>query len=122
MAELDQRVIRNPESAYERSDWPMAAIGITVLLVLALLAVAPLVLRAAYSTADTGHRLLAPPPNPRLQTDPSDDLARLRAEEQTRLTTYGWVDRQKGIVRIPIEEAMKKLVAQGIDGFPRGKP
>jgi len=54
----------------------------------------------------------APPPEPRLQTAPADDLRNLRAAEQTRLTTYGWVDRKAGVVRIPIERA-KELVAEG---------
>jgi hypothetical protein len=30
-------------------------------------------------------------------------------EEDKRLAAYGWVDREKGLVHIPIEEAMKKL-------------
>jgi len=54
----------------------------------------------------------APPPEPRLQTAPADDLRNLRAAEETRLTTYGWVDRKAGVVRIPIERA-KELVAEG---------
>ena len=53
-----------------------------------------------------------PPPEPRLQTAPADDLRKLRAAEHTRLTTYGWVDRKAGVVRIPIERA-KELVAEG---------
>jgi hypothetical protein len=30
-------------------------------------------------------------------------------DEDKRLAGYGWVDREKGLVHIPIEEAMKKL-------------
>ena len=51
------------------------------------------------------------PPEPRLQTAPQADLEQLRAQEGQRLSSYGWVDPQAGIVRIPIEEAMK-LYAQ----------
>ena len=51
------------------------------------------------------------PPEPRLQTAPAKDLAALRAEEDTVLGSYGWVDRGAGVVRIPIERA-KKLVAE----------
>src|SRR2546421_11797464 len=47
------------------------------------------------------------PPEPRLQTDPRDDLANLRRNEDHILTSYGWIDRNKGIVRIPIDEAMR---------------
>ncbi|MHC4931794.1 MAG: hypothetical protein ACYTGV_06350 [Planctomycetota bacterium] len=43
---------------------------------------------------------------------PEEILAGMRAEETEKLTTYGWVDREKGIVRIPIEEAMRKLIEE----------
>jgi hypothetical protein len=33
-------------------------------------------------------------------------------EEDERLAGYGWVNREKGIVHIPIEEAMKKLAGR----------
>ena len=34
-------------------------------------------------------------------------LADLRAAEASELKTYGWVDQAKGVVRLPIAEAMK---------------
>jgi hypothetical protein len=118
MAERDAS-LAHPESAYEHSDWWLAGIGFAALAVIALLIVAPLVLRATYGSADTDRRLLVTPPSPRLQTDPQDDLARFRAAEETQLETYGWVDREKGIVHIPIEQAMRSVAQRGIDGFPR---
>lgn len=42
----------------------------------------------------------------------SDRAERMRAEQRELLSGYGWVDRQRGIIRIPITEAMA-LVAQG---------
>ena len=57
------------------------------------------------------HRL---PPEPRLQTDPREDLRALRVAEQRTLTTYGWVDRSAGIVRIPIDEAMRLTIQRGL--------
>jgi len=54
------------------------------------------------------------PPEPRLQTNPRDDLRELRAHEDEVLTTYGWVDRSSGVVRIPIDQAMKLLVQRGL--------
>ena len=54
------------------------------------------------------------PPEPRLQTDPRGDLANLRRSEDTVLNSYGWVDRNAGIVRIPIEQAMKLTVERGL--------
>lgn len=54
------------------------------------------------------------PPEPRLQTDPKQDLANLRAEEEQILTGYGWVDRNNNVVRIPIAEAMKLTLQRGL--------
>ena len=34
-------------------------------------------------------------------------LADMRAAEASELTSYGWVDQTKGVVRLPIAEAMK---------------
>jgi hypothetical protein len=58
------------------------------------------------------------PPEPRLQTSPFGDLERLRAEERGALTTYGWVDKQAGVVRIPIEEAIRRTVQSGGAAVP----
>jgi hypothetical protein len=40
-------------------------------------------------------------------------LAEMRAAEAEQLHNYGWVDATKGIVRLPIAEAMKLALAQG---------
>jgi len=50
------------------------------------------------------------PPAPRLQADALGDLEALRAREQAQLDAYGWVDRQAGTVRIPIDRAMTLLL------------
>lgn len=52
------------------------------------------------------------PPEPRLQADPIRDLATLRATESHLLESYGWVDRDTGTVRIPIERAIELMVAR----------
>ncbi|HJZ72782.1 MAG TPA: hypothetical protein VKE51_13645 [Vicinamibacterales bacterium] len=54
------------------------------------------------------------PPEPRLQTNPRQDLADLRAREEQTLAGYSWVDRNAGIVRIPIDEAIKKTLERGL--------
>lgn len=50
------------------------------------------------------------PPEPRLQTAPSAELRRMREHEEAVLSSYGWVDRDRGVARIPIERAMDLLV------------
>jgi hypothetical protein len=54
----------------------------------------------------------APPPN--LQTVPSQDLAAFRSREDSVLHSYGWMDKDAGVVRIPIEEAMRILAERGL--------
>jgi hypothetical protein len=54
------------------------------------------------------------PPVPRLQINPREDLRELRAREDAVLTSYGWVDKEHGVARIPIEEAMKLTVQRGL--------
>ena len=49
---------------------------------------------------------------PQLQSAPQEDRARYFSEKEKQLGEYGWIDRGRGIARIPIEEAMK-LVAEG---------
>jgi hypothetical protein len=56
------------------------------------------------------------PPN---TNTPLTDMADMRAAEDEALNNPGWVDKQKGIVRLPIETA-KQLVVQR--GLPVVKP
>ncbi len=49
------------------------------------------------------------PPEPRLQVHAPEDLKKLREQEDSMLTSYGWVDKQHGLVRIPVERAMELL-------------
>jgi len=51
-------------------------------------------------------------PSPPLSSTPVLDLKTLRAQKQAMLHEYAWIDRGKGIVRIPIEQAMSLLIAR----------
>jgi hypothetical protein len=55
-----------------------------------------------------------PTPEPRLSVKPGDDLKLMRAEEDKILNSYDWVDRDKGIVRIPIARAVEILAQRGL--------
>lgn len=48
------------------------------------------------------------PPN---RATPVVDLIEMRAAEKAVLDSYGWVDRQHGVVHIPIDEAKNRAVA-----------
>ena len=54
------------------------------------------------------------PPEPRLQTTPREDLRDLRAGEDAVLDSYAWVDKNAGIVRIPIDEAIRLTLQRGL--------
>jgi hypothetical protein len=51
---------------------------------------------------------------PHLQVQPAEDLAQFRASEENALTSYGWIDRTAGVVRIPIARAMDLLLERGL--------
>jgi hypothetical protein len=46
------------------------------------------------------------------KSDIAADWLRLDRETKTHLDTYGWIDRDRGIVRIPIDRAMDLLAAE----------
>lgn len=55
-----------------------------------------------------------PPPEPRIQQSPRQDLKAMRATEDWKLNHYSWVDKQKGVVAIPITRAMEIIAQRGI--------
>ncbi|OFW02834.1 MAG: hypothetical protein A3I61_11965 [Acidobacteria bacterium RIFCSPLOWO2_02_FULL_68_18] len=54
------------------------------------------------------------PPAPRLQQFPRNELYQFRLDEQSLLERYGWMNREAGIVHIPVEEAMRLTVERGL--------
>lgn len=51
---------------------------------------------------------------PRLQISPARDLLEMRATENEYLNSYGWMDPERGIVRVPIDRAMELLLEKGL--------
>lgn len=54
------------------------------------------------------------PPPPLLQEHVGDELQNYEKQENHILTSYGWVDRKAGTVRIPIRQAMMLLLQKGL--------
>jgi hypothetical protein len=52
-----------------------------------------------------------PPPEPRLEAEPGNQLRQFRAAEDRILNGTDWVDRQAGVARIPIDRAIDLLAA-----------
>ena len=124
---MAEQPLVNPEVHHETSDVNIRAVlgfGAALFVVAAVVHVLIYVLfgyfdsrenakvPAEYPLAATqGHR---EPPEPRLQTDPRQDLADLRAKEDEVLGSYGWVDKNAGLVRIPIDAAVKLTLERGL--------
>jgi hypothetical protein len=65
-------------------------------------------------------------PAPRLQPAPQPERSAYFAEKARKTGSYGWADREAGIARIPLEEAMRLLAARapanGSGGTPGASP
>lgn len=97
---------------HETEDASLRVIGQTGACIAALIAVGLLV-AWALGAAQPGDRRQAR--NQGFRYGPADvsEIARewpaLEREWRQNLGTYGWIDRKAGVVRIPIEQAMKRL-------------
>ena len=122
----------NPEVLHESSDVSVKGI----LLFGGILAITTLVIHLALygllvyyerpatppSAALRLPRVEEAPPDPRLRVTPRADLAAMRNTEEHVLQSYGWVDREKNIVRVPIERAMEALVKKGLPARKQTEP
>jgi O-acetyl-ADP-ribose deacetylase (regulator of RNase III) len=59
-----------------------------------------------------------------LQTQPFKDIYLLRQAENEKLSSYGWVDQGAGVVRVPVEEAIRIMsereAIKSVGGSPAG--
>ncbi len=62
------------------------------------------------------------PPAPRLQAEPGVDQEAYQASEQADLQSYRWVDRNAGVVGIPIDRAMDLTIQRGLPGARHARP
>jgi hypothetical protein len=104
---------------------PLAAVAggiLTAVIMVTLIALA--VLGISRDGRDALRSAPTPPPiadGPQLQTAAPLDLAQLRREKNAMLDQYRWLDRDKGVVQIPIERAMELSAARSA-GKPQVKP
>lgn len=110
--------IENPQ-AYEQTD--VRATGVMIFLagLFAALGASVLVIWWLYGVFAPNQAAvrISPaeiPPEPRIQSAPLVDLWRIRAHEDAVLESYGWVDKQAGVVRIPIDRAIDILAERGL--------
>jgi hypothetical protein len=127
----DQREHHDP-AGYERRDaaaWPTIRVGLSILATMFLTAAVLVPLfrfferreKAEQRPAATvlGPSARAPQPAfPHLVTSEPAVLAQFRAQEDALLTSWGWVEKDRGIARMPVDEAMKIVAARGLPSFP----
>jgi hypothetical protein len=117
---VDSRVVSAGHETREFSTTPIVVGGVLLALVVGLAVVVatwfqaswvgqPLSLSQPPGLATPA--LPPPPPEPRLEAEPGQQLRQVRAAEDQVLTSTAWVDRQAGIVRIPIDRALDLLAA-----------
>jgi hypothetical protein len=106
---------------FEESDVNVIAVGKfgIALLLVTILAMALLVgVFNYFKASEGGEAVTVDPtkvfPQPQLEKTPIPDLKAIRDAEDQVLNTYGWVDQQKGVVRIPIAQAMDLVVKKGL--------
>jgi hypothetical protein len=54
------------------------------------------------------------PPQPRIEAEPYKQLIDVHAREDHVLSSYAWVDKSQGTVRIPIDQAIDELAKKGL--------
>ncbi|HEX2122682.1 MAG TPA: hypothetical protein VHL59_13670 [Thermoanaerobaculia bacterium] len=148
----------NPETHHEHSDVPVRPLLVSLVIFIVFAAVTHVALWFMYKALVKGERARMEPPQtqvirpadasvpqnqpllqpfprgnvPPQRNTPVTDLVDMRRTEETALNTYGWVDQQNGVARIPIEVAkdlfvrraatLKPAVPAPPDGAPASPP
>jgi hypothetical protein len=141
MNEERQHSQTNPELEYEHQDWRprlvyifLAGLALTGVLVY-------FVVWGLYDVIDAYQNRHQPPqnplvkseadtrtvspqaiekfPQPRLEKNERLQINDFRLQEEQTLYSYGWIDRQAGLVRIPIDRAMELVAERGLPTTPK---
>ena len=128
----------NPETHHESSDVPVRPLFWIIVIFIVFSVVSHVALWFLYKAFVAGERRRMDPPNtavtrpadasvpqnqpllqpfprgevPPQRNTPVTDLEDMRAAEDKVLKNYGWVDKQRGIVHIPIDRAKDLAAAQ----------
>ena len=113
-----------PDVGHETTDVRPGIIGLFGLGLVAMVALVLPVLGWVYSTLESRAQrdqrplssvsLTEASTGPRLQAQPAAELMKVREEAMRRLTSYGWVDQENGVVHVPVEVAIELLATRGL--------
>ncbi len=113
------------EAGYERTDaavGPTLRAGVYLLAAMFLVSFVVVPLYWFYARRETAAQperatvlKASPPPAafPRLVASEPRALAEFRAREDALLGSYGWIDRDRGLARMPIDEALRIVGSRG---------
>lgn len=59
------------------------------------------------------------PPEPRLQQFPRTDMYQMWLRDEAALKGYSWADKEKGVVAMPIDEAVRLTLERGLPSRPQ---
>ena len=123
----DDEYVATPGSSYEHTDanvWAIVKFGVWLLVTALVVHVGmglmySTLIERSVDTAEERYPLASGadaklPPEPRLQQFPRNEIDEFRLAERAETRTYGWVDKDAGVVRIPIAEAMRLTVERGL--------
>ena len=123
--------MRHEPGGYERTDANAGGALRAGLYVLAMMFVTALLVVPLYRLLARGETAAQPPAMevvksevsepvasfPKLVSSEPRALAAFRAQEDALLTGYGWVEKDKGLARIPIDEAIRIVAERGLPKF-----
>jgi hypothetical protein len=127
MAANDRLPPDNPNAGHEERDVNVRAVTVTGLAIFGLVVVSVCGMWFVFQwlaekearrspppsalVQQEGQRL---PPEPRLQAAPVADFQAIQAAEDKLMNNYGWIDPDKGTVRIPVERALEIVAQKGL--------
>ena len=75
--------------------------------------------RRESNAARTHEKIQQEFPQPRLEDNEVTEINDFRYQQDETLASYGWVDQGGGVVRIPIDQAMKLIAQRGLPTAPK---
>jgi hypothetical protein len=74
--------------------------------------------------SDLERKRVPPPEAPLIQSSMTAkrDMVELAREDKEKATTFAWTDRKNGKARVPIDQAMSEVLAEGLPERPGARP
>lgn len=123
---------QSSQGGHERKDADVINLAMIAALLLLVIAICLLVCWGLLHALNRARLVQEPPrthmleqeakfPPPQLITQPGKERGEVERAAHTRSQSYGWIDREAGVARIPIARAMQLLVARGLPEVGAGQ-